>query len=94
MYSNWLFRNLLSEFVRYPTPHNGDNSSTTLFEILLNWYNLRNIDAKATDNLSVMCCDVGNLCTLLNIRNHTWTGATDLLCNVSISLTILKLTTV
>lgn len=67
----WCLRHVLLDFVRFPTPHNGETTSTLLFDLLSSWHLLSKVKAITTDNASDMCSAMSKLTDMMNIRNNS-----------------------
>lgn len=74
----WVLRNALLDFMRFPTSHNVETILTMLFELLSNSNTLGNIRAITKDNANVICSAMGKWWTMLNIWNSTLKVLTDL----------------
>lgn len=68
---DWTLRNVLLDFVKFPTPHNGENTSTLLFELFFKWNILVTVKAITTDNAPDMCSAMEKLTSSLNFRTNT-----------------------
>lgn len=68
---DWCLRNVLLDFVRFPTPHNGETTSNVLFELLSYWNIIGSVKAITTDNASDMCTAMAKLIDKMNIKNNT-----------------------
>lgn len=71
-------RNLLLDFVRFPTPHNGQKSVNILFEMLSHRNLLGKVKDVTTNNASDMVSAIERLSDLLNIDNNSSGTVNDL----------------
>lgn len=68
---DWCLQNVLLDFVRFPTPHNEDTTSSTFFDLLAHRDLLGKVRTATTNNASYMCAAMLKLTKALNTRNNT-----------------------
>lgn len=66
---SWVLRNVIIDFIRFPTTLNGQTTCKMLIEVLSKWNLTSKLRAVSTDNSADMICAMEHLSIQLNAQN-------------------------